>query len=218
MVHPLIFFSVPGIPDYVMMSVFIIVLFVLIARISLKRLSLVPAGAQNVMEVVVSGIDGMMADAMGKKGKPYFPFIATLGIFILISNLLGLVPGFMPPTANLNTTAACAVIVFFMTHIIGFKTHGAGYLKQFIGPVWWLAPLMFPIEIIGHISRPVSLTLRLFGNLTGHEIIVLIIMFLAPFFAPVVMSLLGLLVAFIQAYVFTLLSMIYLSGALEEAH
>ena len=218
MVHPIVFFSVPGVPDYVMMSVFIILFFGFIARATLKRLTLVPGGAQNVFEVVLAGIDGMVTDAMGERGRPYFPFIATLGIFIFVSNLLGLIPGFMPPTANLNTTGACAILVFFMTHIIGFKVHGVGYIKHFLGPVWWLSPLMLPIEIIGHISRPISLTLRLFGNLTGHEVVVLIMMFLAPLIAPVILSLLGLLVAFIQAFVFTLLSIIYLSGALEEAH
>lgn len=218
MVHPIVFFSVPGIPDYVMMSVFIVVLFGVIARVSLRRLTLVPGGAQNLFEVIISGIDSMVTDAMGEKGKPYFPFIATLGIFIFVSNVLGLVPGFMPPTANLNTTGACALLVFFMTHIIGFRVHGVSYLKQFMGPVWWLSPLMIPIEIIGHLARPISLTFRLFGNMTGHEIVVLIIMFLAPFLASVILSLLGILVSFIQAFVFTLLSIIYLSGALEEAH
>jgi F-type H+-transporting ATPase subunit a len=155
---------------------------------------------------------------MGEKGKPYFPLIATLAFFIFIANMLGLIPGFMPPTANLNTTAACAVIVFVLTHIIGLKEHGVGYIKHFMGPVWWLAPLIFPIEIVGHLSRPVSLSMRLFGNMTGHELVVMILIFLVPFAVPVLMSIMGLLVAFIQAFVFALLSMIYLSGALEEAH
>jgi F-type H+-transporting ATPase subunit a len=132
--------------------------------------------------------------------------------------MLGLIPGFMPPTANLNTTAACAVIVFVLTHIIGLKEHGLGYIKHFTGPVWWLAPLMLPIEIVGHLARPLSLSLRLFGNMTGHELVVLVLMFLVPVFVPVVMSLMGLLVAFIQAFVFALLAMIYLGGSLEEAH
>lgn len=218
MTHPIVFFHIPGIPDYVTLTVFIILFLSFLARMMLKRISLVPGGLQNVMEVVVSGIDGMMAETMGPKGKPYFPLIATLGFFIFVSNMLGLIPGFVPPTANLNTTAACAVIVFVLTHIVGIKEHGFGYFKHFLGSVWWLAPLMFFIEVVGHLSRPISLSMRLFGNMTGHELVVMVLMFLAPFLVPVAMSFLGLLVAFIQSFVFVLLSMIYLSGALEEAH
>jgi len=218
MTHPIIFFHIPGIPDYVTLTVFVIIFLTLLARMMLKNISLVPGGIQNVFEITVSGLDGMVTEIMGEKGKPYFPLIATLAFFIFVSNMLGLIPGFMPPTANLNTTAACAVIVFLLTHIIGLKEHGLGYIKHFTGPVWWLSPLMLPIEIVGHLARPLSLSLRLFGNMTGHELVVLVLMFLVPVFVPVVMSIMGLLVAFIQAFVFALLAMIYLSGSLEEAH
>ncbi len=218
MTHPLIFLSIPGIPDYVTLTVFVIVFFIIISRMMLSRMSVVPGGLQNVMELIISGLDGMVTDIMGEKGKPYFPLIATLGLFIFLSNLLGLIPGFMPPTANLNTTAACAVIVFVVTHFVGLKEHGVGYIKHFMGPVLWLSPLIFPIEVVGHLSRPISLSMRLFGNMIGHELVVLILLFLVPFALPVLMSLMGLLVAFIQAFVFALLSMIYLAGALEEAH
>lgn len=218
MTHPIIFFHIPGIPDYVTLTVFVIIFLTLLARMMLKNISLVPGGIQNVFEITVSGLDGMVTEIMGEKGKPYFPLIATLAFFIFVSNMLGLIPGFMPPTANLNTTAACAVIVFLLTHFIGLKEHGLGYIKHFTGPVWWLTPLMLPIEIVGHLARPLSLSLRLFGNMTGHELVVLVLMFLVPVFVPVVMSIMGLLVAFIQAFVFALLAMIYLSGSLEEAH
>jgi len=218
MTHPIIFFHIPGIPDHVTLAVFVILLLVVLARMMLKNMALVPGGVQNVFEITISGLDGMVTEIMGEKGKAYFPLIATLAFFIFVSNMLGLIPGFMPPTANLNTTAACSVIVFVLTHIIGLKEHGAHYIKHFTGPVWWLSPLMLPIEIVGHLARPLSLSLRLFGNMTGHELVVLVLMFLVPFFVPVVMSIMGLLVAFIQAFVFALLSMIYLSGALEEAH
>ncbi|MBE9535827.1 MAG: F0F1 ATP synthase subunit A [Proteobacteria bacterium] len=218
MTHPLIFLHIPGVPDYVTLTVFVIVFFIVISRMMLSRMSVVPGGLQNLMEVIVSGLDGMVTDIMGEKGKPYFPLIATLGLFIFLSNLLGLIPGFMPPTANLNTTAACAIIVFVITHFIGLKEHGFHYVKHFMGPVWWLSPLIFPIEIVGHLSRPISLSMRLFGNMTGHELVVMILLFLVPIGVPVLMSIMGLLVAFIQAFVFALLSMIYLAGALEEAH
>jgi len=218
MTHPIIFFHIPGIPDYVTLTGFVIILLTLLARMMLKNISLVPGGLQNVFEIIVSGLDGMVTEIMGEKGKPYFPLIATLAFFIFVSNMLGIIPGFMPPTANLNTTAACAVSVFLLTHFIGLKEHGLAYIKHFTGPVWWLTPLMLPIEIVGHLARPLSLSLRLFGNMTGHELVVLVLMFLVPVFVPVVMSLMGLLVAFIQAFVFALLAMIYLSGSLEEAH
>jgi F-type H+-transporting ATPase subunit a len=155
---------------------------------------------------------------MGPKGKTYFPLIATLALFILVSNLIALVPGFYPPTANLNTNAAMALTVFAMTHIIGVKEHGIAYLKHFMGPILVLAPLIFIIEIIGHLARPLSLSLRLFGNMYGHEIVLMIFFALVPFLLPIPMMLMGVLIAFIQAFVFTLLAMIYIAGSLEEAH
>ncbi len=105
-----------------------------------------------------------------------------------------------------------------MTHVVGIKEHGLGYLKHFMGPIAWLAPLMFFIEVIGHLARPLSLTLRLFGNMNGHEIVLMIFFGLVPFLVPLPMMLMGVLVSFIQAFVFMLLAMIYIAGALEEAH
>ena len=179
---------------------------------------MIPSGTQNFLEVVVTGIDGLIEETMGKEGKAYFPLIATIALFILTCNLIGLIPGFYPPTANLNTNAALALCVFAMTHVVGFKKHGIGYLKHFMGPIIWLAPLMFVIEIIGHIARPLSLTLRLFGNMYGHEIVLMIFLALVPLFLPIPMMLMGVLIALIQTFVFTLLAMIYIAGALEEAH
>ncbi|HKL49073.1 MAG TPA: F0F1 ATP synthase subunit A [Desulfuromonadales bacterium] len=189
-----------------------------LAFLASRSLKLVPTGVQNFMESVVTGIEGLIEDTMGAKGKTYFPLIATLALFILVSNLIALVPGFYPPTANLNTNAALALTVFAMTHIIGVKEHGAAYLKHFMGPIWWLAPLIFVIEIIGHLARPLSLSLRLFGNMYGHEIVLMIFLALVPMLLPVPMMVMGVLIAFIQTFVFTLLAMIYIAGALEEAH
>jgi len=183
-----------------------------------RSIKMVPAGFQNFMEVVVGGVESLIDETMGPKGKKYFPLIATLALFILVSNLIALIPGFFPPTANLNTNAALALIVFSMTHIIGFKEHGLHYFNHFTGPILALAPLMFIIEVIGHLARPVSLTLRLFGNMYGHEIVLLIFFGLVPFLAPLPMMFMGVLVAFIQTFVFSLLAMIYIAGALEEAH
>ncbi|PKN12921.1 MAG: ATP synthase F0 subunit A [Deltaproteobacteria bacterium HGW-Deltaproteobacteria-4] len=197
-----------------------VVLFLLmsLAFAASRGMKMVPGGLQNFMEVVVSGLENLVEETMGHKGKAYFPLIATFALFILTSNLLGLIPGFFPPTANLNTNVALALIVFFMTHIIGLKEHGAHYIKHFTGPIIWLAPLMIIIEMIGHLARPLSLSLRLFGNMYGHEIVLMIFFTLVPFLLPIPMMLMGVLVAFIQAFVFSLLAMIYIAGALEDAH
>lgn len=189
-----------------------------VAFIASRGIKMVPSGWQNLMESVVGGIENLMIETMGPKGKTYFPLIATFSLFILVSNLIGLVPGMYPPTADLNTNAALALTAFSMTHIIGVKEHGIGYLKHFMGPIAVLAPLIFIIEVIGHLARPLSLSLRLFGNMYGHEIVLMIFFALVPLFLPVPMMLMGVLVSFIQAFVFTLLAMIYIAGALEEAH
>ena len=204
--------------EHVTYAWLVMVILIAISFLASRSVKMVPGGVQNLMESVVAGIDGLLEDTMGKEGKAYFPLIATFALFILVSNLIALIPGFYPPTANLNTNAALALTVFVMTHVIGFKKHGIAYLKHFMGPILWLAPLIFIIEVIGHIARPLSLSLRLFGNMYGHEIVLMIFIGLVPFLLPVPMMLMGVLVAFIQTFVFSLLAMIYIAGALEEAH
>jgi F-type H+-transporting ATPase subunit a len=194
--------------------IILIVIAFLVSRSIKER----PSGLQNLMEAVIGGLEKFIEDTMGPKGLDYFPLLGTLALFILTCNLIALVPGAYPPTANLNTNAAMALTVFAATHYVGFKEHGIGYLKHFMGPILPLAPLIFIIEMIGHIARPVSLSLRLFGNMYGHEIVLMIFLFLAPILVPVPMMFLGILVACIQTFVFTLLAMIYIAGALEEAH
>jgi len=229
MVHPLLFLQffrellaplhiAASSADAIAYTWLIMILLLIVSKLATSSLKSVPTGLQNFMEVVVGGIENMLVETMGEHGKPFFPLVATLAIFILVSNLIGLVPGFFPPTANINTTAACAVIVFLMTHIVGIKHHGIGYVKHFMGPIIWLAPMMFFIEVIGHLSRVVSLTLRLFGNMNGHELVLMIFFGLAPFLVPMPMMLMGVLVSFIQAFVFMLLAMIYIQGSLEHAH
>src|SRR5438093_12875985 len=216
-----------------------------VALAASRRLELVPRGTQNVMEVVLEQIQGMIDDVMGPQGRPYLPFIATLGLFILVANLMSLVPGLTGPTTNLNTTAACAIVVFFAYHAIGIKKQGAvTYIKHFMGPVVWLAPLMMPIEIISHLARPLSLTLRLFGNMVGGHILLAVIFFLMGLNGLIGWALSGsaagvvvggisgliaiaftvgflyplkLLVSFLQAFIFVMLTMLYIAGAIEEA-
>jgi F-type H+-transporting ATPase subunit a len=193
----------------------ILIVIALVVKSGMKK---IPGKFQNFFELFIGAIEKMVSDNMGEKGKPFFPLIATLAFFILTSNLIGLIPGFYPPTANLNTTLACAIIVFLTTHVVGVRQHGFGYFKHFLGPVWWLAPFMFFVEIIGHLSRPLSLSFRLFGNMNGHELILIIFFTLVPFLVPLPMMLLGVLIAFLQSFVFMLLATIYIQGSLEEAH
>jgi F-type H+-transporting ATPase subunit a len=229
MVHPLLFLQFfrtlleplhigEASCDAIAYTWLIMILLLVLGKLATSNLKSVPGGLQNFMEVIVGGIEKMVVETMGEHGRPFFPLIATLAIFVLVSNLIGLIPGFFPPTANINTTAACAVVVFVTTHIVGVKHHGAGYIKHFLGPIAWLAPIMFFIEVIGHFSRVISLTLRLFGNMNGHELVLIIFFGLAPFLVPLPMMLMGVLVSFIQAFVFMLLAMIYIQGSLEHAH
>jgi len=204
---------------HVIHSWFIVILLLVGASLLVKGLQLVPTKGQNLLEMIVGGLEDFMVDITGPEGRAFFPFIATLFLYILVSNLLGLVPGFFSPTANLNTTLSLALCTFVMTHIIGIKFHGAKYIKHFFGPVWALAPLMFVIELIGHFARIMSLSIRLFGNIFGKEKVLGILFALAGFaLAPLPILFLGILVSFIQATVFMLLSVVYFAGAMEEAH
>jgi F-type H+-transporting ATPase subunit a len=185
-------------------------------RLTMKKTA--PGGVQNVMEVVISGLVNFIEEIMGPEGKHYFPLIASLFLFILVCNFLGLIPGFDSPTANLNTTLALALVAFAATHYIGIRKHGFGYIKHFFGPLWALAPFMFIIEGISHLARVLSLSFRLFGNMIAKHKLLIVLFFLFPYFLQVPILGLGVLVAFIQAGVFTLLTMLYLAGSIEEAH
>jgi len=204
--------------EHVTYTWLVMAILLLVSFLASRSLTMVPSGVQNLMEAVVTGIEGLIEETMGEEGKAYFPLIATFALFILVSNLLALIPGFYPPTANLNTNIALALTVFVLTHVVGIKKHGFAYIKHFMGPILWLAPLMLIIELISHLARPLSLSLRLFGNMYGHEVVLMIFLALVPLFLPIPMMLMGVLIAFIQTFVFTLLAMIYIAGALEEAH
>jgi F-type H+-transporting ATPase subunit a len=174
---------------------------------------------RNFVELLVEAISGLVEGTMGPRGQEFVLIVGTLGIFILFNNLSGLVPGFLPATDNVNTTFACSLTVFVLTHYYGVREHGIRYLKQFVGPFWWLAPIMVPIEVIGHLSRPLSLALRLFGNMTGDHLATGIFFFLIPLLIPLPIMFLGLFVAVVQTFVFMLLSMAYFSGAIShEGH
>jgi F-type H+-transporting ATPase subunit a len=204
---------------HVIHSWLVMLILIILAKIGASSIKMVPSGGQNFFEVLVGGWEDFMVDVMGEEGRPYFPLIFTLFFYILLMNWMGLVPGLMAPTSNINTPLSMALIVFVATHIVGFKEHGLHYGKHFVGPVAALAPLMIPIEIIGHLARVLSLTFRLFGNILGEDLVVAILFLLAGFFlAPLPMMVLGVFTSFVQAFIFSLLSMLYISAALEEAH
>jgi len=205
-------------PAHVTYTWFTMLFLATISFLATRRMDIYPNKVQNVMEVVVGALDNLLLETMGPHGKAYFPLIATLGLFILTSNLIGLIPGFESPTSNLNTTVSMALCVFFMTHIVGVKIHGIKYLKQFMGPVWWLTPLMMPIEIVSHLSRPLSLSVRLFGNIQGGHIVLAVLFILVPLLVPLPILILKIFISIIQTLVFVLLSMMYIAGAMEEHH
>lgn len=223
MEHPLNIFSflphaiqVKYVHVFMMFIVVMIVFF--LGSMASRYKSEVPGKAQNFFELLVEGVYTMAEDIMGKEGRPYVPLIFAIGLYVLFSNYMGLIPGLLAPTANLNTTAAPAIIVFLVYNFIGIRKHGAGYIKHFMGPIAILAPLMLVIEFIGHLSRPVSLTMRLFGNVFGEDLVIMVLFMLVPFLVPLPMFFMGIFTGTLQAYVFMMLSMIYISGALEEAH
>ncbi len=209
-----------GLPTHTALMIYVGAALCIFSWLLKGRLNVVPGKVQSVVELIVEGFLNLAEEVMGRKGRFFIPWVLTFFIFILISNVLGLIPGLAPPTANLNTTLGLALIVFVMTHVVGVKEHGVGYVKHFTGPMWWLAPLMFPIEIFGHIARPVSLSMRLFGNMFGHELLVGVMLVLMPFAYPLLAfaTVLGVLAVVIQAFIFALLAMAYMGGALEEAH
>ena len=187
--------------------------------IAAKSIQLVPGKMQNLFEMIVSALEEFMVENTGEEGRWFFPIIATIFLYVFIGNLIGLIPGFFPPTASINTPLSCALVVFVVTHFIGIKYHGAGYIKHFLGPIWWMTPIIMPIEIIAHLARVLSLTFRLFGNMMGHELVLGILFALAgAFLAPLPIMALGIFVSLVQAFVFFLLSIIYFTGSMEHAH
>lgn len=204
---------------HVIYSWFVMILLIVVGAIAAKGVTLVPRKAQNFFEVLISGIEEFMVEQTGDEGRWFFPVLGTVFIYIFACNLIGLVPTFYPPTANINTTVSCALTVFVVTHLIGFKYHGYKYYQHFMGPVWWLSPLILPIELISHCARVLSLSMRLFGNMFGHETVLAIFFGLAGlFFAPLPIMAMGVFVAFVQAFIFFLLSTIYFMLSMEHAH
>ena len=223
MEHPILlldFFHIPGIgyAPHITYTWLIMIILIGLSYLAMRRATIVPNPVQNVIELVMLGLNNLIKDTMGDKGKPFIPLLVAEAFFIFTANMMGIIPGFNSPTSDLNTTAAMAIVVFLLTHIIGVKTHGFKYIKSFMGPVWWLTPLFIPVEIISHLSRPLSLSVRLFGNIRGEDLVFFILLVLVPYLIPLPILLLMILTSVLQTFVFVLLTMLYISGAMEEAH
>lgn len=231
MEHPFTWYSIlPGplhaLPAHTFVTLIVMLLLLVLAyraRSALRRAAdpAIPdanLGARNVVELCVDLVVGLSDAIIGKEGRRYVPLFGSFFLFILFSNLIGLVPGFSPPTNNLNVTLALGVTSFVAYNYFGFRENGLGYLRQFMGPVLLLAPFFLVLELVSHLVRPVSLALRLFGNMFGDHLVVEIFTELTKVGVPVLFYGLGLLVSGIQAFVFTLLSVIYVALAISHEH
>lgn len=209
---------------HVTMSIVALIIIVAVSLIAWRKLRqtedrLIPeekATLANIFEVLIEAIERMMEGTMGPGARRHLPLIVALFIYILVCNLLGVIPGFVPPTDNINTNLACALVVFAYYNAAGIRTLGPKkYFKHMSGPIIWLAPLMFAIELVSHLVRPVSLSVRLFGNITGDHVVLGIFSNLVPVIVPIIFMALAIFVAFIQAFVFTLLSVVYIALATD---
>jgi len=212
------------IPHNVTHAILVSIILIVAALMVRGSLRLVPTGLQNFMEMIIDAMWKLVDENIGHHwSRQLFPFICTIFVFILLCNFMGLVPGFASATANVNTNAAMAIPVFLATHYFGIRVHGAKYLNHFLGPIRSIAALplmilMFFVEVIGHFARPLTLTVRLFGNMTGKHIILLVLGIISPWVLPTAILGLGVLVSVVQAFVFALLATLYLAGAVEHAH
>jgi F-type H+-transporting ATPase subunit a len=194
-----------------------------LAAVGRSRLSVEnPGKVQIIFEDLLSALHGMLDDYVGPKGRKYTTLVGTVGIFIVTANLMGLIPGLMSPTSNINVTLGCAITVWVYYHVQGLKENGLlKYLRHFAVPEGapvWIAVVYFPIEIISHASRVLSLSVRLFGNIFGEEMVILVLATLFPFVLPLPMMFLGIITATLQAFIFVMLTVIYLSGAVGAEH
>lgn len=212
-----------AIPWYTVMFFIACILSVVIIWIMKGKLSeSEPGGAQQTLEVSVLAVRNMIGDIIGPHGLKYFPVVMTFAVLILVSNLMGLFPLFMSPTAATSVTFALGISSFLYYNYIGISENGLfGHLKHLAGPIWWIAPLIFPIELISNLIRPFSLGIRLFGNLFADEKVMQTVAYLAPpatWFAPILLMPLSVFVALIQTFVFILLSQLYISEVSHPPH
>lgn len=207
------------ITDQAVMAWFLVLFSAIVFPLLSRRFSVYnPGVVQQMLEIGVSSINTMCDAFIGDNGRKYARVMGPIAFFIVAANLLAFFPGFQPPTSDLNTTVALGLISFLIYNVIGIRAQGSHYAKQFIGDPVWLAPLMIPIEILSHLSRPLSLSIRLFGNIFAEHTLAGVFFMLLPIGLPVIFAPLGVFVAFMQTFVFVMLSMIYIAGALEHGH
>ena len=222
---------IPGLsllPGHIATSLLVSVALILFAYMAKRQLAAaddvaVPDNSltcRNMAELLTQGISDMAEGVLGDRAQKYVHLYGSFFLFILIANLSGLLPGFSPPTSNFNVTLALGVLSFVAYNFYAFQEQGLAYLKHFVGPIWWLGILMVPLELIDNFVRPFSLSLRLFGNMTGDHVVLEIFTDLTKVVIPVVFYALGAFVSLVQAFVFTLLSMVYVSLAVahDEHH
>ncbi len=208
------------IPEHVTFAVLVFLFCAVFFPIAGRAFSLEkPGKIQQILELVVEFLNGQLEEIIGHGAKKYLPMVATIGIFILLMNLCGQIPGFASPTSSINVTVGCALVVFLYYNYLGIRKQGlVPYLKHFAGPVPLMAPLMVPIEIISHLARPFSLSVRLFANIFGEHQVVAVFFALVPFIVPLPIMALGVFASFLQAFIFMVLTMIYIAGAVSEEH
>jgi len=207
-------------PDHVVMAMLVVAIVAVLLLVARRAYSVEsPGPLQQTLELLLKGLRDLSEDVIGHGvGRDFVPFIAALTLFIFVSNSFGLIFFLQPPTANTSTTFALSLTAFLFYNAVGIRRRGAiGYAKNFVGPVWWLFPLMVPIEIISHLARVLSLALRLFGNVFGEHTASGMFLLIVPFFVPAMMGL-GTLAAVIQTFIFVMLTAVYVSGAVAEEH
>jgi F-type H+-transporting ATPase subunit a len=212
--HPLAPISNSLAMELLVFAVLLVLFLVLRSRLSVDR----PGALQHMFEGVEGFIQGQSNEIIGHHSEAYTPFLAALGLFILFCNLLGLIPGFESPTAVPIVPLGCAVCAFVYYQFQGFRHAGIGYLKHFLGPVWWLSWLMLPIELISHLARVLSLTIRLYANMFAGDMVTFVFFSLVPIGVPIAFLGLHIGVSLLQTYIFVLLTTVYLQGAVSEEH
>ncbi|HYO78622.1 MAG TPA: F0F1 ATP synthase subunit A [Thermoanaerobaculia bacterium] len=218
LVRPILGFDVP---DHVVMALLVLLLSSIVFPLLSRKFSKEnPSNVQQFLELIVSGLKGLLQDIVGPHSERFLYMIGAFAVFIFVSNIFGIFFFLQPPTGNVNTTFGLGLTAFLYYNYVGIKTQGLGhYIAHFAGPIWWLAPLMFPIEVIGHLARVLSLGMRLFGNIFGEHTATGIFMGMLPFVVPWPMMGLGIFGAFLQTFVFIMLTMVYIGGAVAtEEH
>ena len=206
--------------DHIVMQLLVAAIMLSLFAILRARLSVdKPGTMQHIFELIHQFISGEAEDQIGHDGRHHVVLFETLFIFLLMANLIGVIPKFVSPTQVIYVPAGCALLAFLYYNYVGFKKNGAGkYLAHFAGPIWWMAPLMIPIEIIGTLARPLSLSVRLFANMYAGEQVTLVFLSLTYLIAPAIFLGLHVFVSLLQAYIFVLLTMMYVAGAVAEEH